>query len=119
MRLIADENFPADVVTALRAAGHDVFWVLESMRSAGDAAILARGGVEGRTVITFDKDFGELAFRYGLPADCGVLLFRLAGVSPETDNRRALAVITSRSQWSGCFVTVTDAQVRVRPLPAR
>ena len=27
MRLLADENFPGDAVTALRAAGHDVLWI--------------------------------------------------------------------------------------------
>jgi len=27
--------------------------------------------------ITFDKDFGELAWRVGLPASCGIVLFRL------------------------------------------
>lgn len=27
MRLLANENFPGDAVTALEAAGHDVVWI--------------------------------------------------------------------------------------------
>jgi hypothetical protein len=27
MRFLADENFPGDAVTALRASGHDVVWI--------------------------------------------------------------------------------------------
>jgi len=32
---------------------------------------------EGRILLTFDKDFGELAWRAGLPASSGIILFRL------------------------------------------
>jgi hypothetical protein len=38
---------------------------------------LERAQREGRVVMTFDKDFGELAFRHGLAASVGVVLFRI------------------------------------------
>lgn len=28
-------------------------------------------------MLTFDKDFGELAFCFNLPASCGIVLFRI------------------------------------------
>ena len=31
---------------------------------------------ESRLLLTFDKDFGELTFRLGVPASCGIVLFR-------------------------------------------
>jgi predicted nuclease of predicted toxin-antitoxin system len=40
--------------------------VKETMRGRGDPAILARAQTEERLVVTHDKDFGELAFRFGL-----------------------------------------------------
>jgi predicted nuclease of predicted toxin-antitoxin system len=52
----------------------------ESLRGEPGNVILARSPLEGRLVVTQDKDFGELAFRFGLPAQCGVLLLRLTGV---------------------------------------
>ena len=67
--------------------------------------------------MTFDKDFGELACRVGLPASSGVVLFRLTGSSPEVDNSRALAALESRNDWAGCFSVVTDDRIRMRRLP--
>jgi hypothetical protein len=42
-----------------------------------DREVLARAQREGRALVTFDKDFGELAFRVGLAASAGVILFRI------------------------------------------
>lgn len=77
MKLLANENFPLLVVEALRAAGHDVVWARTEMAGAADDVILARAQLEERLVVTFDKDFGDLAFHWGLAARCGVILFRL------------------------------------------
>jgi predicted nuclease of predicted toxin-antitoxin system len=72
--------------------------------------------VEIRVVVTHDKDFGELAFRSGLPAECGVILLRLAGSNPDEDNRRAVDAIESRDDWTGHFSVITDDRIRMRPL---
>jgi predicted nuclease of predicted toxin-antitoxin system len=117
VRILANENFPGPVIRELRQRGHDVVSVKESMRSASDPEVLARAQDEGRLVVTFDKDFGELAYRYGLPASSGVILFRLTGSSPEADNARALAALESGIDWVGCFSVVSDDRIRVRPLP--
>ncbi len=117
MRILANENVSATVIAELRAVGHDVLSVKESMRSQADPVILARAQAESRLIVTHDKDFGELAFRFGLPASCGVVLFRLAGSDPDTDNRRVLSVLQSRTDWEGHFSVVTDDRIRMRPLP--
>ncbi len=117
MRILANENFPGPVIRDLRQRGHDVMSVKESMRSAGDTEVLARAQAEGRLVVTFDKDFGELAYRFGLPASSGVILFRLTGPSPEVDNARILSALESGIDWVGCFSVVSDDRIRVRPLP--
>jgi predicted nuclease of predicted toxin-antitoxin system len=116
MRLLANENIPRRVVAQLRTLGHDVLAAKESMRGDDDRAVLARATAENRLLLTQDKDFGELAFRAGLSAQCGVILFRLAG-TPNDDCQRMLDVLDSRADWSGQFAVVTDDRVRVRPLP--
>ena len=83
MRILANENFPAEAENALRARGHDVTWVRTAGPRSRDEAILARSQVENRIVITFDKEFGELAFRYGLPTSSGVILFRISMLSAD------------------------------------
>lgn len=117
LRVLANENFPGPVIQELRRKGHDVVSVKEVMRGAEDRVVLARAQEEGRLVITFDKDFGELAYRFGLPAESGIILFRLSGSSPELDNARALAALESAIEWSDSFSVVTDNRIRVRPLP--
>ncbi len=82
MRLLADENLPHEVVAALRRGGHDVAWVREQMPGSSDQRLLEKAQAEQRIVLTFDKDFGELAFHRGLPATCGVILFRIPTRSP-------------------------------------
>ena len=118
LRIIANENVSGTVIRELRKRGHDVVSVKESMRSERDPVILARAQVEKRLVVTHDKEFGELAFRFGLPAGCGVILFRLTGADSNADNRRALDVLESREDWGGYFSVVTDDRIRMRPLPA-
>lgn len=75
MRLLANENFPGDAVDALRAQGHDVAWIRLDAPGSSDREVLARAQNENRILITFDKDFGELALKEGLPAASGVILF--------------------------------------------
>jgi predicted nuclease of predicted toxin-antitoxin system len=87
------------------------------MRSAPDHTVLKRASEEARLVITHDKDFGVLAFRWGLPAASGVVLFRLSGDSPDADNERILSILEQRTDWAGRFCVVTDDRIRVRQLP--
>jgi predicted nuclease of predicted toxin-antitoxin system len=118
MRVIVNENITGTVIRELRQRGHDVLSVKESMRGEDDVSILQRAEVEQRVIVTQDKDFGELAFKYRLPASCGIILFRISGVDPSADNQRILDVIDSRSDWMEHFSVVTDDRIRMRPLPS-
>ncbi len=117
MRFLADENVPGPAVTALRKRGHDVLWIKEAMPGSEDPAVLALAQAERRVVVTCDTDFGELAFRFGLSAQCGVVLIRLDWTDPDTDNRTVVTALSSRDDWSGIFAVVERDRVRIRPLP--
>jgi len=117
MRILANENVPGPVVAALRHAGHDVLWIKESLVGAPDPQVLARAQTEQRVVLTADLDFGELAFRSGLPAECGVILIRLDWQQPSSDNLAIVTALASRDDWSGVFAVIERDRVRVRPLP--
>lgn len=116
LRLLANENCPRAAVDALRSRGHDVAWVRTDAPGISDREVLRRAVSEARILITFDKDFGELAFRAGLPATSGVVLFRIAPRSPAYVGQRAVAVLESRSDWAGHFSVVEEARVRTTPL---
>jgi predicted nuclease of predicted toxin-antitoxin system len=117
-RLLADENVPGAVVAALRQQGHDVAWVLEDAPGSPDPGVLERAQDDGRVLVTFDKDFGELAFRRGLAASVGVVLFRITLASPDHAVRSAVAAFASRADWAGQFAVVEDDRIRLRALPS-
>ena len=116
MKLLANENFPLLAVKALQDLGHDVLWARSDMRGEADDVILQRAQAEDRLVVTFDKDFGELAFRWGLPASCGVILFRLRTQSPDYVRNRVVEILAARADWLGHFFVVEEHRIRVRPL---
>lgn len=116
MRFLADENFPATAVRALQAAGHDVIWVMTSAPGLSDPEVLAWAARDGRTLLTFDKDFGELARTTGLPPLCGVILFRIPMPPPGAAGRRLADLVTARDDWGGHFSVIEPGRVRMRPL---
>jgi predicted nuclease of predicted toxin-antitoxin system len=117
VRLLADENFPRAAVDALRVEGHDVAWVRTDAPGSTDEAVLSRAARESRLVVTFDKDFGDLALLRGTRGLPGVILFRLALTSPATVARSVVAALASRSDWAGHFSVVEPGRIRMRALP--
>jgi len=116
LRILADENIPGEVIDALCRLGHDVLWVRTHAPGSLDESILSQAQTENRIVITFDKDFGELAFRWGLPASSGIILFRITTPSPSQTSAIILAALQSRSDWVGYFSVVEKSRIRMTPL---
>lgn len=116
MRLLANENFPLDAVQALRKAGHDVVWIREESRGISDDKILQQAQEENRIVVTFDKDFGELAFRSKIPSQSGIILFRVTPKSPEYIAQAAVQALASRDNWGGHFSVIEDNRIRMTSL---
>jgi predicted nuclease of predicted toxin-antitoxin system len=118
VRLLADENIPGEAVAALRAAGHDVAWIRVDQPGSADRDVLARAQQENRVLLTFDKDFGELAWRERLPAACGVVLFRFPMPAPTAVGRVIVDIMNARADWPGHFSVVEVDRIRMRPLPS-
>jgi predicted nuclease of predicted toxin-antitoxin system len=116
MRFLANENFPSDAIAALRHQGHDVTWIRTDSPGIADPVVLARAQTELRILLTFDKDFGELAFRSKLPAAIGIVLFRVRGKSGLEIAQKVARVIASRDDWAGHFSVVEEHRIRVREL---
>jgi predicted nuclease of predicted toxin-antitoxin system len=117
VRILADENSPGDAVAALRGRGHDVAWVRSDAQGSSDVQVIARAQAENRVLATFDKDFGELAFRSELPASSGIVLFRISMSSPAYTARVAVIALESRDDWADHFAIVEDDRIRMTPLP--
>jgi predicted nuclease of predicted toxin-antitoxin system len=114
--VLANENVSGDIVQALRNFGHDVLWIRTDAPGSSDEVVPARAHTEDRLLLTFDKDFGELAFRFGLPIS-GVILLRLSASSPTRLTQIVMAALTSREDWAGMFSVVEEGRVRMTALP--
>ncbi|MFO1116966.1 MAG: DUF5615 family PIN-like protein [Beijerinckiaceae bacterium] len=117
MRFLADENFPKTAVEELRRHGADVAWVRQSAPGILDREVLAWAEREKRVLLTFDKDFGELA-RSSAMAAFGVILFRVAMPRPPDAGRALAELILSRGDWRGRFSVVEPGRVRIRSTSA-
>ncbi|MBI5016916.1 MAG: DUF5615 family PIN-like protein [Deltaproteobacteria bacterium] len=117
MRLLANENVPGLAVQALRSRGHDVFWVRTDGPGISDREALERAIADHRLLITFDKDFGELAFRARVPAQNGIVLFRIPTRSPEYVVEVAVGALEADVEWVGKFSVVEENRIRSVPLP--
>jgi predicted nuclease of predicted toxin-antitoxin system len=116
-KLLADENVALDIVTALRTGGHDVTSIKDVGPGSTDVAVLARALAEDRVLLTFDKDFGELAFHLGQSASPGIILLRPRLRSPAYLVRFTLAVLGQDQTWQGHFTVAEDGRLRMVPLP--
>jgi hypothetical protein len=81
-----------------------------------DPDVLAWAAREERVLLTFDKDFGELAGAAALPPTCRIVLFRIPMPKPSDAGRRLADPITARNDWPGHFSVIEPGRVRMRPL---
>jgi predicted nuclease of predicted toxin-antitoxin system len=116
MRLLANENIPRTAVDALKSSGHEVAWVRTSAPGMSDNDVLGWAIREERILLTFDKDFGELARQTRLPRTSGVILLRIPMPPAKEVGIRIAAIIDSRSDWAGHFSVVEPMRVRMRTL---
>jgi predicted nuclease of predicted toxin-antitoxin system len=116
MRFLANENFPLDAVEALYQKGHDVVWIRTDSPGISDPEVLSRAQAEDRILLTFDKDFGELAFGAKLPAGSGIILFRTTAPSSVVVAQKVVTAIALRDNWAGHFSVVEDDKIPSRLL---
>lgn len=116
MRFLANWNLPPDAVDGLRDDGFDVSWIRRAAPGSSDEKVLAIAREEKRVVLTFDKDFGELAFHARLPPPCGMILFRIPKLSSGFIARFIRTAIGSRNDWEGHFSVVETDRIRLRSI---
>lgn len=119
MKFLADMGVSNSTTQVLRKQGDDlVHFREEGLISLSDAAILEKGRQEGRIVLTFDLDFGDLLATGGHPLP-SVIIFRLHNQTPSSVTPRLLEVLSECSQElaKGAIVIVEDARYRLRRLP--
>lgn len=116
MRFLADECTDTQLVEQLRIDGHDVLYVMESMRGETDDVILTKAYADNRIILTEDKDFGELVFRLRKPAIC-IILLRFNPGEESLKSQRLYALISEPDvTFVDTFIVIEADKTRIRPL---
>ena len=113
MKLLLDTCVWGPASERLRSEGHDVVWAGEWPEDPGDEEILERAFIEGRILVTLDKDFGELAVVYGQP-HAGII--RLVDFKSTDQAVVCLKVLSAYAEQleRDAIITVEPGRVRIR-----
>ena len=101
------------LLTVLASLGHDVLSAQASAPHASDEELLALALRESRTLVTDDKDFGELVFVQRLPHPCIVRFTEM----PIAEKVAAMCDLIERYPEEireGSVIVVTPSRVRIR-----
>lgn len=82
MKLLANENFPLKSIQYLRNKGFDVLAIGVDYAGTSDLSILGIAQDQGRIILTFDRDYGELIFKHRNRLKYGVIYLRFEKFSP-------------------------------------
>jgi predicted nuclease of predicted toxin-antitoxin system len=112
VRWLADECVAGPVVARRREAGHDVTYMAELAPSTSDPDVITIAHREGRLLLTEDKDFGELVFRWNWPVP-GLVLLRIdADKNVLKWTRLKTAIETFGERIHGRYIVVEPARFR-------
>ena len=92
MKLLANENFPLASVQLLSKEDFDIKSIGTDNPSIKDHEVIQLAVDEERTIITFDKDYGELIFKHGYRPEAGVIFLRILDVNPEVPGKFLLDI---------------------------
>jgi predicted nuclease of predicted toxin-antitoxin system len=81
-KLLANENFPKTSTLYLKEKGFDVVSIGVDFPGISDTEILEMAISESRTILTFDRDYGELIFKRNFRPQFGVIYLRFNNYSP-------------------------------------
>ncbi|MGH8621917.1 MAG: DUF5615 family PIN-like protein [Burkholderiales bacterium] len=114
---LADESCDFSVVRELRAAGFDVLAVLEKAPGATDERVIKLARLDGRILLTEDRDFGRLVFA-ATRATSGVIFIRFPATRrPDLAGRILDLVRREAERLEKSFTVVGPNRIRIRSLP--
>lgn len=116
MRWLVDECVDAELVRQLSRRGHDVVYVAADGSGSTDPQVLRRAREEDRILLTEDKDFGDLVFRFRFALPELVLLRILPEDRAIKGDRLHAAIEQFGTGLIGRYVVVEKSRTRARPL---
>ncbi len=114
MKLLADENIPVKSIEMLRENGMDVKSIGIDHLSISDKEVIEIAQNEGRLIITFDSDYGDLIFVHGFRPSAGVVYFRIHQINYKEFANIVLQLMANHTLTFENKLTVYDGKRRQR-----
>ncbi|MFM7023432.1 MAG: DUF5615 family PIN-like protein [Flavobacteriales bacterium] len=116
MKLLANENIPLGSIKLLREQGYDVLSIAESDFGISDEQVLKMAHDTGRIILTFDRDYGTLVYKYRQTVPLGVVYFRFFPAHPTQMADVFLNLIQNKIVLENKFTVVEADKIRQRNL---
>ncbi len=107
MKFLVDENIPMELIEELKNSGYDILRVDNFKKGLKDQNVLELAFKERRILITFDKDFGELAVKQKKKVT-GVILLRIKPQSIQFLKERILLLFKQIRELEGKFIVLEE-----------
>ena len=118
MEFLANENFPRASIRLLRMGAYKVESVVEKFPGIKDREVLEFAKENNLVILTFDRDYGELIYRFKLVPPAGVIYFRFSPSTPEEPAKMLLNILEKGvAAFSGKFTVFEREEIRQRKLP--
>lgn len=115
MKLLANENFPLSSVKILKDSGFDMICVGIDFSGILDSEVMQIAMDQKRTILTFDRDYGELIFKKGFKPEMGVIYLRWNDFQPETPGEYLRDLFSSGEiDFTGKLTVISEKSIRQR-----
>jgi predicted nuclease of predicted toxin-antitoxin system len=110
MKFLANENFPLASTKYLKNKGFDIISVGTHFQGITDKEVIELAEKESRTILTFDRDYGELIFKYGNKPSQGVIYLRLVDYKPKDPGKIIETIVSIKNFVTLKKLTVFDGE---------
>ena len=115
MFFLANENFPRPSTIILRHNGFNIKSIQEDNPGITDEEVIKIALELNLIILTFDRDYGELIFKYSKDNPPSVVFFREKGNVPEFAAMTLIRLLENPDiSLSGAFTVIEDKSIRQR-----
>ena len=115
MDFLANENFPLSSIEIMRCNSLNIKSIAAEFSGITDKEVMEIALRENRTILTLDRDYGELIFRYGYKPSAGVILFRWDQFSPTEPGKLLVELLrNSTFDFRKCLTVISRNSIRQR-----
>ncbi len=112
---LANENFPVPSIELIRNNNYHILSIQETAPGISDEEVLQIACNYNYIILTFDKDYGELIFRYRITNPPAVVFFREKGQYPLFAGEILLRNLQSGSiNFEHAFTVIEVQNIRQR-----